>query len=306
VCPAGRTAANVFFDDLEDPESRNWVHERIVGRKRGWYYPQNPNDDPSWDGTWASSGRFNFYAPDRARRSDTVMRMRNARRLPPRAFLRFEHGYSFDAGARRRFDGGVVEIKVGAGRWRGVARLFTHAGYNGRIARGRGNPLAGQRAFTGDSRGWSSARVDLSAFAGKSVKVRFRAASDRSFGGRGWYVDDIRIYSCVADADRPQGSLSIADGAESTSASQVTLALAWSDTSTWVTHMRISGSGAMDGAGNLTNSLVTPVRATYAWDLRDRTFGGSGEPGLRRVFAQVRDAAGNWSERFEDSIDLLP
>ena len=84
-----------------------------------------------------------------------------ARRLPERAYLRFEHGYSFDADWRRRYDGGVVEIKVGGGRWRGVASLFTHGGYSGRIARGTGNPLAGQRAFTANSRGWSSARVNL-------------------------------------------------------------------------------------------------------------------------------------------------
>ena len=67
----------------------------------------------------------------------TVMRLRTARQLPERAFLRFEHGYSFDADPRRRYDGGVVEIKVGGGQWRGVASRFTHGGYNGRIAAGQ-------------------------------------------------------------------------------------------------------------------------------------------------------------------------
>jgi hypothetical protein len=237
------------------------------------------------------------------------MRLANARRLPQppaRAYLRFEHGYSFDAGARRRFDGGVVEIKVGGGPWRSVASRFTHGGYNGRIARGTGNPLGGRRAFTGHSRGWSSARVDLSAFAGRDIKVRFRMGSDRSLGGRGWYIDDIRIYTCVADDDRPVGSLTIEGDAPSTSDPIVSLALTWSDPSSWVTHMRISGSGKVDEHGNLVKGLITPVRDTYAWDLGDTTFGGSGDPGVRRVFAQVRDAVGNWSEVFEDSIELLP
>jgi bacillopeptidase F (M6 metalloprotease family) len=132
------------------------------------------------------------------------MRLRTARQLPERAFLRFEHGYSFDADPRRRYDGGVVEIKVGGGQWRGVASRFTHGGYNGRIARRTGNRLGGQRAFTGNSRGWASARVDLSDFAGRDIKVRFRMASDRSQGGRGWYIDDIRIYTCI-DEDGPEG-----------------------------------------------------------------------------------------------------
>jgi hypothetical protein len=306
VCSSGRRPADVLFDDLEDPGSDRWVHERLVGTKRGWYYPQNPNNDPAWDGTWASSGRYNFYAPNRSGRSDTVMRLRNARRLPERAFLRFEHGYSFDADSRRRYDGGIVEIKVGSGRWRSVAALFTHGGYNGRIARGTGNPLGGKRAFTARSRGWSSSRIDLSDWAGRDIKVRFRMASDRSIGDLGWYIDDIRIYTCAADDDPPQGSLTIEEDAESTSEPVVALALTWSDATTWVTHMRISGSGRVDRAGDLASGLVTPARPTYAWDLDDTTFGGTGDPGMRRVFAQVRDAAGNWSEVFEDSIELLP
>ena len=306
LCAAGRSPVDVFFDDLEDPGSGRWAHERLRGTKRGWYYPQNPNNDPDWDGTWASSGRYNFYAPNRSGRSDAVMRLRNGRELPEGAYLRFEHGYSFDADSRRRYDGGVVEIKVGDGRWRGVSDLFTHGGYNGRITRGTGNPLAGQRAFSGNSRGWSSARVNLSAFAGRAIKVRFRAASDRAFGGRGWYVDDIRIYACARDDDRPEGDLSIEDGAATTSDAVVALSLEWSDATTWVTHMRFSGSGNADDDGNLRSGLVMPVRGTFSWDLEDTTFGGTGEPGTRRVFGQVRDAAGNWSAIFQDSIELLP
>jgi hypothetical protein len=203
LCPAGRSPVDVLFDDLEDPDSGRWVSQRLAGTRRGWYYPQNPNNDPAWDATWASSGRYNFYAPNRGRRSDTVMRTRTARELPEGAYLRFEHGYSFDSDARRRYDGGVVEIKIGGGPWRDVRSRFTHGGYVGRIAQGRGNPLAGRRAFTGNSRGWASARVDLADLAGRDIKVRFRMASDRSFGGRGWYIDDIRIYACTSDAEPP-------------------------------------------------------------------------------------------------------
>ena len=87
--------------------------------------------------------------------------------------------------------------------------LLTHGGYNGQIVRGTGNPLAGKRAWTGDSHGWSSARVDLSSFAGQWLRLRFRMASDRAVSGRGWYVDDVRIYACAEDTDRPTGTLTI-------------------------------------------------------------------------------------------------
>ena len=217
TCGSGKTAAYVFKDDLEDSKSGNWVSSTLVGTKKGWYYPQNPNGSPGWDGTWASSGKVNFYAPDRSSRSDATMRMSVPVVLPPKAYLRFGHGYSFDKDAKRRYDGAIVEIKVDGGPWRGVANLFTHGGYNGRIAGNHGNPLAGRRAWTGNSHGWSKARIDLSRFAGSRLKVRFRTASDRAIGGRGWYVDDVRIYTCTNDADKPTGTLAI-NGDEATTA----------------------------------------------------------------------------------------
>jgi hypothetical protein len=36
VCPTGQTANDLFFDDLENPDSGTWVTQGT-----GWYYPQN-------------------------------------------------------------------------------------------------------------------------------------------------------------------------------------------------------------------------------------------------------------------------
>ncbi len=306
LCPAGTSAIDVFRDDLEDPGAGRWASARIVGDKKGWYYPQNPNNVAAWDGTWASSGQYNFYAPNRAARSDTVMTLRDTVTLPAGAYLRFGHGYSFDKDAKRRYDGGILEIRVDGGPWRGVGGLFTHGGYNGKIANNYGNPLKGKRAWTGDSHGWSQARVDLSTFAGRSVKLRFRMGSDRSVGARGWYVDDVRIYACAADTDRPTGTITIEDGAASTTDAQVSLAFSSADATTWVTRLRVSGSPKLTSSGKLlAKGISMPIRDGLSWDLSDRTYGGSGKPGLRRVYAQVRDAAGNWSRVFFDEIELL-
>ena len=198
ICGGDRRPRDIFNDDLEDPDLDIWRTQRLAGRGKGWYYPQNPNNDPSWDGTWSSSGRLNFYAPNRSHKLDSVMKLTVAQELPERAFLRFEHGFGFDKGTKRRFDGGVVEIKLDGGKWRGVGSLFTHGGYNGKIAKGRGNRLGGKRAYTGSSHGWAQARIDLSDLAGRAFKVRFRMSSDRNVGGLGWYVDDVRIYTCEA------------------------------------------------------------------------------------------------------------
>jgi hypothetical protein len=235
---------------------------------------------------------------------DSTMRMATAVELPPNAFLRFAHGYGFDKDARRRYDGGVVEIQVDGGPWRGVGALFTHGRYNGTIAKGTGNPLAGQRAFTGNSRGWSKARVSLARFAGKRVKVRFRMASDRRVGSRGWYIDDIRIYTCAADGDKPTATLTIDGGAESTAERRVLVTLDYADATTWVSHIRVSSSPKVKG-GTLLKGITMEARETLQWDLADTTYGSTGARGPRRVYAQVRDEAGNWSAVVSDVIEWV-
>ncbi len=307
LCAPGRRPVDVFADDLEDPGAGRWVIQRLAGTRKGWYYPQNPNDDPAWDGTWASSGQTNFYAPDFGSRSDTVIQTRQPVKLPEGAFLHFEHGYSFDAAGSRRYDGGIVEVRVGGGPWKGVNALLTHGGYNGQIARGTGNPLAGRRAWTGDSHGWSSARVDLSSFAGQWLRLRFRMASDRAVSGLGWYVDDVRIYACAEDTDKPTGTLSIDAGAASTGDAQVDLSIGYADASTWVTHVRVSNSPALGGSGQLLAGITMPIRATpWPGTWSTPALGGTPGAGPKAVYGQVRDAAGHWSDVFSDDIELLP
>lgn len=305
LCARGRRPIDSFRDDLEDPAAGHWVVQRLIGARRGWYYPQNPNHDPKWDGTWASSGRHNFYGADFGVRSDVVIQLRSPVQVPPGAFLRFEHGYSFDADGSGRYDGGVVEARIDGGPWRSLEAQFTHGGYNGQIARGQGSPLAGRRAFTGDSHGWSSARVDLKPFAGQWLRLRFRVASDRAVSGLGWYVDDIRVYTCAADTDKPNGSLTINGGAQATSDANVSLSIAYADVTTWVTELRVSGDPGLGPEGLLVQGITMPVRDSLAWSLVDPAYGYGQGAGPRAVYGQVRDAAGNWSDVFSAGIELL-
>ena len=56
------------------------------------------------------------------------------------------------------------------------------------VARGAGTGLSG-----GALPHEQGLLLSLAKFAGSRVKVRFRAVSDRNTGGRGWYIDDVRI-----------------------------------------------------------------------------------------------------------------
>jgi hypothetical protein len=198
VCKPGRSPTFAFDDDLEHPNQDLWDSGPVTGSASPWYYPPNPNNDPDWDGTWASSGRFNFFGDDRRRVTDSAMAMTGPVLVPLRGFLHFQHGFRFDF-ASARYDGGVVEIKAGDGPWTDLGPRFTHGGYAGTIASGRGNPLGGRRAFTADSLGYGASRISLAPWEGQEVRIRFRVGTDSSTGSYGWYIDDVRIYRCTPD-----------------------------------------------------------------------------------------------------------
>jgi len=307
TCPSGTYVKTAFLDDFEDKvaSKARWDSRVLHGSRDTWYYPQNPNNDADWDGTWASSGALNLFGDDPPVVTDAAMTMTKGVKLPARARLRFEHGFQFDADTQRRYDGGVVEISVNGGAWRDAKRYFVQGGYNGTIAKSTGNPLKGRRAFTARSRGWGASRLDLSALAGRTVRLRFRLGTDRSSGNFGWYVDDVRIYQCLSDTRRPTASVRLDDGAATTTDGIVDLTIDATGTGSGLSLLRISNSSATSG-GVLKTALVMSYRSTVAgWSLNSTAWGGSGQHGSRRVYIQVRDRAGNWSSVTSDAI-LFP
>ena len=92
------------------------------------------------------------------------------------------------------WDGGVIEISTDGGtNW---SRLTPDGGYPATI--NQGGTLCGvdegDGAFTGVGHfTWSPYTVDLSAYAGQSVEVRWLYRTDQAQTGEGWYVDDIAL-----------------------------------------------------------------------------------------------------------------
>jgi immune inhibitor A len=100
------------------------------------------------------------------------------------------------------WDFGFVEVSTdGGATWEeqkvlddGGAEVTTPDGYadpNGRMA-DYGNKKYG---LTGTTGGWAHLNVDLSAFAGTTVDVRLRYATDAAFLERGWFSDDFELTS---------------------------------------------------------------------------------------------------------------
>jgi bacillolysin len=190
VCAAGQTKANLFFDNLENPSSGRW------SAQSDWYYPQNPN--PFWDATYATSGDTNFWGDNPGDTSDHSITKVAGVNVPSgkTTYLRFRHAYGFEDDSFGTYDGGVLEASVNNGPFTDLGAKITHGKYNGTISNSFGNPLGGRNGFVGESNGYISSRVNLSAFAGKSVKFRFRIGSDNSFFDYGWFIDDVNVYTC--------------------------------------------------------------------------------------------------------------
>jgi hypothetical protein len=121
--------------------------------------------------------------------------------LPPgQSQLTFKNNYNFEADANGYYDGGVLEIKIGAATFTNILTVggsFASGGYNGTIATGYGSPIAGRQAWSGNSIGFVTTVINLPVgAAGQTVQLRWLSATDNGNGNNitnGWYIDSISI-----------------------------------------------------------------------------------------------------------------
>ncbi|GAB4527516.1 MAG: hypothetical protein Fur0018_13190 [Anaerolineales bacterium] len=114
--------------------------------------------------------------------------------------LQFWNYQSIEDSITGCYDGALLEVSTdGGATWTQVLSptLLTDP-YDGAIATSFSNPLAGKDAWCGDPQDWLNSVVDLSAYAGQTVQLRFRSGNDSSVAHEGWYIDDVRVQSCMA------------------------------------------------------------------------------------------------------------
>jgi hypothetical protein len=242
VCTGGLSPHDLFLDDLENTASGNWTKQTVSGTNR-WFYPQNPNPY-GVDFTYATSGTTNFWGYDQPVTGDYSLALTRSVLVPSGSatYLRFDHAYGFEDGSANAYDGGVLEYSTNGGvTWNDAGSLLTDNGYNGTIAAGFGNPLAGRSAFVRESNGYISSRASLSSLAGQNVRFRFRIGTDTVADDYGWFVDDIRIYTCGSSVVAPPGAPANVAATAGNAGAQ----LSWTPP-------------ASDGGSPVTNYVITP------------------------------------------------
>lgn len=116
--------------------------------------------------------------------------------------LTFQHNFNLEApngDPNLGYDGGVLELSMDGGKtfqdvtvWGG---FFEAGGYNRTIATDRGSPIAGRRAWSGNSQGFMTTVVELPPELANAV-LRWRMASDNTGASEGWRVDTANILWC--------------------------------------------------------------------------------------------------------------
>jgi hypothetical protein len=116
------------------------------------------------------------------------------------AQLTFRHSFDFENDVSD-FDGGVLEIAIGAGAFTDIIAAggsFVTGGYTGTIDNGFENPLANRSAWTNNSGGFITTTVNLPASAlGQNVQLRWREGTDNSIADTGWFVDSVSVSGVV-------------------------------------------------------------------------------------------------------------
>ncbi|MFD6447296.1 immune inhibitor A domain-containing protein [Promicromonospora sp. NPDC060204] len=100
------------------------------------------------------------------------------------------------------WDYGYVEVSTDGGDTWAEQKVYDDAGAEVTTPDGYADPNGRMADFgdkryglTGTSEGWAHLNVDLSAFAGTTVDVRLRYATDAAFQERGWFSDDFELTS---------------------------------------------------------------------------------------------------------------
>jgi hypothetical protein len=117
--------------------------------------------------------------------------------------LSFRNNYNLEAGTGGFYDGGVLEIKVGAGSFTDILAAggtFVSGGYNSTISAAYASPIASRQAWSSNSVGYVTTVVSLpAAAAGQAIQLRWRCATDNGNSGtivNGWYIDTVAIVNC--------------------------------------------------------------------------------------------------------------
>lgn len=193
----------ILYSVATDPEqpSREFYFDGAEDGDDNWEIISLGTDPTITDFFWEQAdttpyaGDLTWYVVNVGVSQDQVLQTANA--LPvsgTHPALRFFTKYETEAG----WDAGIVEISTNGSTWDRIDDKIIRGSYRGEVSPNGSAPLVGSGSFWGNSNGFREIIVDLSAYAGQDVFIRWRFISDTSVGARGWWVDNIQVLDVVS------------------------------------------------------------------------------------------------------------
>jgi hypothetical protein len=194
VNPVGTCLSSPFFqenfDEVTAPNLPTGWTTSATGAEKSWYTTNSQSDT-------APNAAF---VPDVNNIGSSQLVSPSIALPAGQAMLAFRNKYGFEApvnGGNDGFDGGVLEIKIGAGSFTDILTAggaFITGGYTSVIDTNYGNPLAGRQAWSGTNSSYTTVVAMLPAAAsGQTIQLRWNCGTDNGNPGAGWRIDTISI-----------------------------------------------------------------------------------------------------------------
>lgn len=193
-CALDTTPVTLLAEDMESGAS-GWTHGASAGSDR-------------WSlGSAARRGAFAWQATAPAAGAANDQWLVSAPITLPadltKPSVRFWQQQSIKASASGTVcqDAAILEVSDDGGQtWSQLTTALQATPYDGSVSTAFQNPLAGRQAWCGDPRGYAHTVAGLDAYAGRTVRLRFRLAHDRfeHRAGVNWAIDDLTVQACPA------------------------------------------------------------------------------------------------------------
>ena len=180
---------NNFAESFENSDG-GFLHGPITSGYDGWHTSTQRNHTAGGSSSWkcGADGPGGY-----ASRLDAGL-LTPQFTIGTNARMRFWHFYDTETGdiPGQVYDGGLIEISTNnGGTWSAITPV---GGYPARIIPNPSIDLpGGTPVYGGASGGFVQGELDLSGYAGKTLRVRWRFCSDAYVAREGWYVDDVTV-----------------------------------------------------------------------------------------------------------------
>ena len=190
TAPTGPIAMGTFTETFEGPggfDNVGWTHAAVVGAN-DWTLSTAQSQTPthSWNSTSVTTAADRVLVSPAFIASGTTT-------------LSFWHTFALEQSTTPTtcFDGGTLETSIDGGMtWVTIPDAAITAGpFIGTVSSSFSSPIAGKRAWCGNTAigPFSQVTVNLAAFSGQTVKLRWREGDDSSVARIGWFVDSVTL-----------------------------------------------------------------------------------------------------------------